>query len=503
MKNVLELIEQAAKIDPGKVAFAEEWRSITYGAFLETSRKVGSSIAGRAIYGQPIAIYLEKGIDTLIAMMGVVFSGNIYTVIDVEMPVERIEKVFSTLRPAAVITDENDAPVLNGQSIPQLLIRDLKNAQADPVLLDDVRARQIDTDPLYILYTSGSTGVPKGTVVTHRNVLAYSKWVVDTFDLDEKMILGNQTPFYFSMSVTDIYATLRTGGTLVIIPRQYFTFPVRLTAFLNAYRVNTIYWVPSAYQIAENMDLFAEEIPIYLKTALFAGEVMPVKYLNYWIRHLGDNVLFANLFGPTETTDICSYYIVDREFQNGDSLPIGRHCDNCDVFLVNERGEEAGPDEAGELYVRGAFLAAGYYNDPQKTEEAFVQNPLNRRYPERCYKTGDLVKRDPDGNLLYLGRKDHQIKRMGYRIELGEIEAAALSLDGVQECACVFEKGSIVLWYSGDQIGEKTLQRALRNQLNAYLLPDRVIRQPFLPHNQNGKIDRTELKRRIENGYGT
>ena len=337
--------------------------------------------------------------------------------------------------------------------------------------------------------------MPKGAVINHRNVIAYSKWSSETFGITSDTVFGNQTPFYFSMSVTDIYSTLRTGATLVIIPKQFFTFPIKLIEFLNEHKINTIYWVPSAMAIVANFKLFDFMKPEYLTTVLFAGEVMPTKQLNYWVNNLGDKLTYANLFGPTETTDICTYYVVDRKFADDEPLPIGRHCDNCNVFIVNEKGEPAQKGEEGELYARGSFLAAGYYNNPEKTAAAFVQNPLNKAYPEIVYKTGDLVKEAENGEIMYICRKDYQIKHMGYRIELGEIETAASAIDGMQECACVYDEknAKIVLFYSARRIKEDKIFEILSTKLTDYLMPNRLVKLSTMPHNQNGKIDRKFL----------
>jgi acyl-coenzyme A synthetase/AMP-(fatty) acid ligase len=341
--------------------------------------------------------------------------------------------------------------------------------------------------------------MPKGAVLSHRNVLAYSKWAVDTFGIDSDTVFGNQTPFYFSMSVTDIYSTLRAGATLVIIPKSHFTFPINLIKFLNEYHINTIYWVPSAMAIVSSFKLFEYVKPEYLRTVLFAGEVMPTKHLNYWRNNLGKDLVYANLFGPTETTDICTYYVVDRDFADDESLPIGKHCDNCNVFILNEKGELAGKGEEGELYARGSFLSAGYYNNPEKTAEAFVQNPLNKAYPETVYKTGDLVKEGERGEILYICRKDYQIKHMGYRIELGEIETAVSAVEGIQECACVYDEKNdkIVLFYTAKRLKQDKLAEELAKKLNAYLMPNVYNKLPVMPHNQNGKIDRKYLKSQI------
>ena len=227
---------------------------------------------------------------------------------------------------------------------------------------------------------------------------------------------------------------------------------------------------------------------------------MPVKPLNYWRERL-PNALFANLFGPTETTDICTYYIVDRKFSGGETLPIGRACDNCDVFVVKEDGTAADVGEEGELYARGSFLAMGYYNNPEKTAAAFVQNPLNTAYPETVYKTGDLVKLNENGELIYISRKDFQIKHMGYRIELGEIEAAAYAAEGLSSAAVIYDKqeDKIILVYTGRQKDVSEIMNALKSRLPDYMLPQKIIRIKAMPINANGKTDRKWLTANYKN----
>lgn len=497
MKNILEYLERSAKAFPDKIACGDECMELTYRDFLCKAQAIGSFLLRHVRGAAPIAVLLDKTAGSLAAFMGVLYSGNFYTVLDAQMPVARMNLILQALSPAALLTDhahEKKARELSSDS-PLLFMEEALSGPPDEEALQAVRRESIDTDPAYVLFTSGSTGVPKGTVVCHRSVIAYAEWVGETFHLDEHTVFGSQTPFYFSMSVLDIFSTLRNAATLQIIPKKLFAFPGKLIEFLNARGVNTIYWVPSALSIVSNWKLLDYTPAPFLKTVLFAGEVMPAKVLNYWAAHLPET-LFANLYGPTEVTDICAFYVVNRQFSNEESIPIGTACNNCGLLVVTADGRAAEPGEEGELYVRGSFLAMGYYNNPKKTAEVFVQNPLNLHYPEVVYKTGDLVKWNRDGELLYMGRKDFQIKHMGYRIELGEIEAMADAVDGVDCCAGLYDaqKDQIVLFYQGNSMEHDALFKELSGKLPRYMLPSALIHLKRMPYNQNGKIDRARLK---------
>ena len=493
LKNILSYIEQSGQHFPDRIALADETTAYSYRTLIELAKHIGSCVGLLGMQNQPVAIFMDKTPECAAAFFGVVYSGNFYVVLDSLMPTDRINRIFETLHPVAVITDAAHREQVRDFRFDGRVFL-FEEAAVQPIsklLLADVRSRMVETDPLYALYTSGSTGLPKGTVVSHRAVIAYSQWVIDTFDIRETTVFGSQTPFYFSMSVTDLYSALRTGARLQIIPKKLFSFPLLLVEYLNRFAVNTIYWVPSALCIVANWDTFSYAKPEHLEKILFAGEAMPCKQLNYWRSHLPD-ALYANLFGPTETTDICTYYVVNRAFSDGDSLPIGRACDNCGVFLLDENGA---PASSGELYVRGPFLASGYYNDPERTRAAFVSNPLNTAYPETVYRTGDLAAWNEAGELIHLGRRDHQIKHMGYRIELGEIEAAAGAAAGVSACVCVYDSAAdrIVLLYQGDAKTD-TLSGELRQKIPEYMFPGHFIRLKAIPYNANGKIDRAFLK---------
>ncbi len=495
MKNVLEFFEKTTIEYPDKIGFTDSGRKATFSEVMKNAKAIGTHLIGEGTK-RPVAILIDKNVNCIEAMLGAMYAGDFYVVVDVHSPTDRIENILNTLENPIIITDDGSIDLANSLGKAFCVYDTAVQTNADEDKLAEIRSQMIDMDTAYILFTSGSTGMPKGTVISHRALISYINWVTEEFGFDETTSFGSQTPLYFSMSVTDFYSTIKCGCTYNIIPKANFSFPLNLIKYLNDYEINTIYWVPTAISILSNWKAFDAAKPEYLKTVLFAGEVMPTKQLNYWIKNLDSNITYANLFGPTETTDICTFYVVDREFADDESLPIGKACDNCDVFIVNADGEKAKPDEEGELFVRSSFMADGYYKNPEKTADAFVQNPINSFYPERVYKTGDIVKYNDKGELIYITRKDFQIKRMGYRIELGEIEAGANSVAKVKACACVYDKDAdcLALVYEGAVKDSNIVLEAVKNKVPPYMTPDKVLRIKEMPKNANGKIDRKALQ---------
>lgn len=499
IRLVTDYLDASAKKFPDKIAFADDRREMSFKELYEESRKIATKLILLDILKSPIVVYLDKSPECVAGFMGAAYSGNFYTPIDINMPVSRIEKIIKTLSPKTIITDvahSGIAAQLYGD-IPILQYEDLMSEKIQDELIEMVGTCLINTDVLYVLFTSGSTGNPKGVTICHSSVIDYTEWVTETFEIDSEHIFGNQSPLYFDNSVLDIYQTLKNGATTYFLNESLFSFPIRLLEYMQNRKINIIFWVPSALCLAANMKAVSSKHVSCLRKILFAGELMPNKQLNAWRKEY-PNVLFANLYGPTEITDVCVYYIVDREFADDEVLPIGRPCKNTDIMVLDENNKLVGEDELGELCVRGCSLSYGYYNNTEKTREVFVQNPLNNCYPEIIYRTGDIVKYNKYGELVYISRKDFQIKHMGHRIELGEIETNVSSLLGVDLNVCLYDelKKRIVLFYAG-KINEHEIKDRLKQMLPEYMLPGRYVHLKNMPLNLNGKIDRHALKKYI------
>lgn len=503
MRNsVLCYLEDTVEKFPDKVAIVDIDKEITFKELKRRGLCIANSIHNiKKMRHNPILVYLPKSVESIMTFVGILYSGNFYVPTDVRFPFEKVNNIIARLEPKLIITDTKNANKLISQGISRDILLNLDEVDFSLENLDSSEFinKIIDTDPVYTFFTSGSTGVPKGVTITNRNVIDYIDWASEIFQINENTVMGNQSPFYFDISTQDIYSCFKTGATLVIIPEVYFAFPVKALQFINEKKINFLYWVPSAFINISNFKLL-EKLPIDgVKTIMFGGEVMPVKHLNYWRKYLPNLELIANVYGPTEATVNCTYYIVNREFNDNESLPIGFPCFNTDLMVLDDNLQLImEPDVVGELFIRGSSLSVGYWNDPEKTNEMFIQNPLNNHYEEKIYRTGDLVYYNQRGELIFVGRKDFQIKHLGYRIELGEIETAVLSINGVGNACALYDnkQQEIVLFYTtnSEEIDDTYIRNVLSEVLPKYMIPTKYYKMKVMPMNDNGKIDRRKLK---------
>ncbi len=496
MTNVLSYLEHSAARLPDKVAVIDPDTSCTYAQLLRSAQQVGSALSHHILPRQPVVVWMEKSVSALTAFLGVIYAGGFYVYISPEQPHSRLEQILSVAQPSVVITTKTGAQTWQEEALPGQVVcyEELISAPVELERLESLRRTGVDTDPLYCNFTSGSTGTPKGVVVSHRSVIDFIGVFPDLFHITEEDVLANQAPFDFDVSVKDIYSALKTGATLVLVPKKYFSVVTQLLDYLCEHKVTTLIWAVSALCLIAQFRGFTYRIPESVNKVLFSGEQMPIKFLRQWQQYL-PNASYVNLYGPTEITCNCTYYPIDHKVKDGEVLPIGHPFPNEKVFLLNADNQLISKSgEQGELCVAGTALALGYWNAPEQTEKAFVKNPVNPHYPERIYRTGDLAYYGEDGNLYFAGRKDFQIKHMGHRIELEEVEAAINLQQGIERCCCVYdhERSRLTAFYVGN-IESRELKKALYDVLPAYMIPNAMKQLETLPITANGKMDRKAL----------
>lgn len=500
MNNISFYLEKTAKDYPNKIAIEDEKSKITYENLVKKSKSVATYILSKNIKPNNIAaFYMLKSVKSLVGMMGCAYSRLCYSFIDIGQPLLRKKKVLDIIKPKIIFTDKENKEKamkdLSEYSADIVCIEDIWSNFIDENLINNSKKNFLDTDLLYINFTSGSTGVPKGVVISHGNIIKFINKFVKIFDINPSNIMGNQAPFDFDVSAKDIYSTIFTGATCVIIPTRYFSFPTKLIDYIIERKVDTLIWAVSALCLLSGMRGFEHKVPEKIKKVFFSGEKLPIKHLNIWRKYLPD-AIYINLYGPTEITCNCTYYVLENiDYKD---IPIGTAFPNEKVFLLDEEDKliEKNSEKIGQIVVGGETLAYGYYKDMKKTGEVFIQNPLNNKYYERVYKTGDLAKYGKDGNLYYIGRKDFQIKHMGHRIELEEIEKASLEIDEIlNSCAIYdFKNSKINLFYCGS-IEKAELLNILKNSLPHYMIPAKIFKLESMPINKNGKRDRKALKK--------
>lgn len=505
--SAVRLLDAAAELYKDKTAVSDETESFSFNRLKATSLSIATALLkddDGEYMPSPVMVYLPKSGKCIASFMGAMYSGNPYVPIAYDMPAERIQKIVTLLDGRGhIITDEAGLEIVKTMDIPSTMNVHLysKISSLEPITTEVYKKLDtiVDTDPIYIMFTSGSTGEPKGVTVPHRGVIDYALWVQRTFKIDHNSKLGNQAPFYFDNSIFDIYSMLLTGAEMNIIPEKLFLFPSKLPEYLRDNHITTIFWVPTVMINVANSGVLEEtEIP-ELKTVAFCGEVMPNAQLNIW-RKNHPNAVYANLYGPTEISDVCTYYIVDRPFLDSDPLPIGRACENMRIIILNKDNELAKPNEQGELCVIGTGVSLGYWGKPEISDKVFVQNPANPFYEERIYRTGDLAYINDEGLIMYDGRMDNQVKVKGNRIELGEIECAAMCVPGVKSACAVFDAPNeqIVLFVeSCETLTLRKFNNELKKYIPKYMLPSKLVVMEKLPHTANDKIDRVTLKKSL------
>lgn len=504
--NILEYFEQTVKAVPEKIAIIEGDQNISFQELSKKTKVLATSLMILKWINSPIAVFLPKSIEAIVADIAITYSGNAYMNLDVKTPAARIHNILERIKPIAVISDKKNAGIIRGiaEDTPVILIDEIDfSAEIDLDGLKQIASSIIDTDPLCIINTSGSTGTPKGVVLNHKSFIDFTEWAIETLQIHDNEIVGSLSPSVFDIYSFELCMLMAKGSKIVLLPESMAPFPAKILGLMQQNKVSFIFWVPTIMVNIANMDLLSKISLTDLKTIWFAGEVFPTKPFKYWKKHLSDSK-YVNLYGPIEITLDCTYYIVNRELADNEPIPIGYPCRNTDVLILNEQNKIASINEEGELCVRGTSLAMGYYNNPKKTAEVFVQNPLNSSYPEIIYRTGDLVYKNEQGEIIFKGRKDSLVKHMGYRIELGEIEHVIINTLKLVDNGCVVynqSKKEITLFYESKvSINIIELKKSIAEVFPKYMVPTVFHQMEELPRNNNGKIDRFYLSNKVNNG---
>lgn len=500
--NVLEYLEKTVEKSPKKIAVIEGEKNINFQDLVDKSKKIANFIIAKNFRSLPIAVYLPKTIDSVVADIAITYSGDAYMNLDVKTPLERIKNIVDLISPKIIITNSKLKYKVEDFGVEILDIDEFDfSAVVDQKAIDERLSNIIDTDPYCIINTSGSTGTPKGVVLNHKSFVDFIERSIEIFKFSDHEIMGSLSPLVFDIYSFELCMLMAKSSTIVLIPDTLSAFPIEILKILEAQKVSFLFWVPTIMVNIANMDLLTKISLPDLKLVWFAGEVFPTKQFNYWYKNL-PQTKFANLYGPIEITLDCTYYIVDKQLRDEEPIPIGKAYKNTDILILNDKDKLAVGEE-GELCVRGTSLAMGYYNNPEKTKLAFVQNPLNHSYPEVIYRTGDIVYANKDGNIVFKGRKDSLVKHQGYRIELGEIEHVVVNTLKIAKNGCVvynFAKKEITLFYEAENIiSTAEFHQKIGKMLPKYMIPTVYHQMELLPRNTNGKIDRLALKVMVEN----
>lgn len=512
---ITQAVDRAAQRGPERIAVSFAGASMTYGELFSRSNQLARALKAEGVRkGDRVALFLRKGLNSAVSLYGIMKAGAAYVPLDPAAPVARLDFTIRDCGIRHIVTDSTGIAMIHrlvgfGAEIRCVIgIKPTEDVQVPCVSWQDIdllpdtapAAGTMEQDLAYILYTSGSTGVPKGVMHTHRSALSFAEIAAKTYGFTPEDRLGNHAPLHFDLSTLDFFGAAVAGASTVIIPEAHMKLPASLSRLMEDERMTVFYAVPSAMTqlllrgALEKRDLSA------LRWVLFGGEPFPPKYLRRLMAML-PHASFSNVYGPTETNGV-TYHVVPPIADDSDTpIPIGRLYDNVDALVVDENGEPVAHGETGELLIRSPSMMRGYWGRPELDERAFVTKPVFGPYSDIYHRTGDLV-RQQDGVFHFLGRKDRQVKVRGYRVELDEIEAALVGHEQVEAAAVLLvdldnndlQIEAAVMLRPDATVEAANLISYLRDQLPVYAVPERIAIVASFPRTSSGKVDRLALK---------
>lgn len=499
--NILDYLKETALRLPEKIAFYNEHERISYARLLDLAKRVGSCLAGCVSPRKPVALMFDaRSIENIPAMYGVIAAGCAYAPLDITMPPERLRMILDLLDPAAVLTDERGMKALEGcgsLGVPVIAYSQAKEAEPDEEKLETIYRQSSVYDPMSILYTSGSTGIPKGSVQTHFSYVHWVEATIEVYGFTENVVFGNQSPFFYANSILEVFPPVALGASVYLLPAGVLTFPKRLISCLNEQHITALCMTPSSFISVVNAGVLQPDDLPELRWGIMSGESMPWSPLKVFME-AAPRADWWHFYGSTEMFSV-AVGKVDRTHQAGDRLPVGRPFALTHILFVDENGDELPQGEPGEMLVSSPWIACGYHRDLERTAASWVNDPLGRGWQERFFRGGDIGYIREDGQLMVLGRRDTQIKHMGYRMEIGEVEAALRKIPDWQDGCVLFDEKADKLWcfYAG-KLEEKQIQSALREQLARYMLPDHYVHLCDMPHTASMKLDRQTLRKMMK-----
>ncbi len=499
--NMLQFLEETAKRLPEKTAFYDDHERLTFEGLLETARRIGSCLAEYTVLRQSVALLMDpRSIRNIPALFGALYAGCAYAPLDIAMPPERLSLLLNLLQPAAVLADEKGEKAFAACGLKDLRLVSYDSSASCPVneeKLAAIRRQASVYDPMSILYTSGSTGIPKGSIQTHFSYVNWAEATNEVYGFTEDMVFGNQSSFFYANSVLDIISPVSLGATVYLLPAGALTFPKTFIECLNTHHVTELCMTPSSFVSIVNAGVLTPGCVPDLKWGIMSGESMPWPPLKAWM-DAAPNAGWWHYYGSTEAFSV-AVGKVSPDHEPGQRLPVGRPFALAHILFLDENGQEALAGEPGEMLVSSPWIAWGYHRDAARTAASWVVDPLEHGWQERFFRTGDVGYIREDGQLMVLGRRDAQIKHMGYRMEIGEVEAALARVPGWREGCVLFDQEKDKLWcfYTGD-LQEKEIKAVLKEQLARYMLPDQYVRLEEMPRTATMKLDRNSLRKRMQ-----
>jgi amino acid adenylation domain-containing protein len=516
------LLSESASRRPEAIAVRFKEETLTYAELEAKSNQFARALIGEGVApGDRVAIHLEKSLAAVVSVFGVLKAGACYVPIDIHSPGRRLANIVRQAAAKCLVAMKSVNQKLTGESEACSSVKTVFYADGLPpmplpfaahsfALSDALNSSSAkapgragtDQDLAYILFTSGSTGEPKGVMLSHLNALTFVNWGHETFNIRPEDCLSNHAPLSFDLSVFDIFVAMKAGATLTLVPESLAPFPSKLSEFIEQQRITVWYSVPSVLTLMLTHGSLGERDLSALRLVLFAGEVFPVKHLRRLMEVL-PGARYFNLYGPTET-NVCTYYEVESiPSEDSNAVPIGKACANAEVIALNSDGQTIDkPGVEGMLYVRGSTVMQGYHGRPRETAETFINNPLSFGREEKLYCTGDWVTLDQNGDYRFVGRKDHMVKTRGYRVDLGGIEVVLHSHPGVHEAVVVAIPDEIlgnklkafVVAQDSLSLEAQEIKQFCAGHFPRYMVPEEVEFRSSLPRTSNDKIDRNRLR---------